>query len=48
MPNLIDYLLEHDDVRHRIRKYIGYFMIIGGTLFTVGTVIFWQFFSDYR
>jgi hypothetical protein len=34
-------------VRHRIIKYIGYFMIIGGTIYTVGTVIFWLFFLDY-
>lgn len=47
MPNLIDYLLEHDDVRHRIMNYVIYFQIIGGTIFCVSLLIARLFFWDH-
>jgi hypothetical protein len=46
MPNLIDYLIERDDVRHRILNYIVYFWVIGGVTYTVSLIIarifFWH------
>jgi hypothetical protein len=46
MPNLIDYLLENDDVRHRIRDYIFCFMIVGGVTYSVSLLtarlFFWH------
>jgi hypothetical protein len=46
MPNLIDYLLENDDVRHRIMMYIAYFMIIGGATYSVSLIVARLFFWD--
>jgi hypothetical protein len=46
MPNVIDYLLENDDVRDRIRMYLIYFMIIGGILYSVGLLTARLFFWD--
>lgn len=44
MPNLVDYLLEREDVRHRIIKYIVYFWIVGGVSYTLLTarLFFWH------
>ena len=47
MPNLIDYLLENDDVRHRAMMYIAYFMFIGSGLYSVSLLIARLFFWKY-
>jgi hypothetical protein len=44
MPNVIDYLIEHDDARDRITKYIVYFWIVGGVTYSVSLLIARLFF----